>query len=205
MVALLLELGVDVHAVSERYVPGITRNGRLTPLGEAACVGAFTCARAITEVVEADESDPPVLTLAAVSGHVDLLLLFLEKWPEASTDEAFTLSTVLGHVTAARMLGRRSLFSWGRRVWKVLWRLGEDRVVEVLSRYPIDRTAAEEIGVPASRLDVCCSPRVLARVSHPTRDLAECVLAWSHPADWESMGSELSERLQRLGVRVVPG
>jgi hypothetical protein len=155
-------------------------------------------------MVESDDCGPSALTLAASSGHADVVRLLLAKWPEASTDQAFTLAMVWGHTATARLLEERSVFTWSKEAWRALSNLPEDRVIALVSRYLIDWAAAKSIGIRERWQDVCWGLDALLRVPHPTRGLVRCVVAWFAASERPSLSHDLLKLLQIWEVSAHP-
>jgi hypothetical protein len=75
--------------------------------------------RLLLDRCQADRSKPNVTALAAVRGHVDVLRLLLEKWPEGDRGEALAFAVMLGHGACASLL-LGACFRWTRRVVRIL-------------------------------------------------------------------------------------
>jgi hypothetical protein len=100
------------------------------------------------------------VTLAALSGHVDVLRALLVKWPEADRDEAFSMAFARNDGACLRVLGERS-FVWISPVFLLLQSLPMEEVERVCARYVLPVEAlrvlamGELIGLGVSR-KVCC-------------------------------------------------
>jgi hypothetical protein len=144
----LLKAGGRLHAVRRRSLwtdgNGVRSlaEATMTALGGAIASGALRCALVLLRLCKSDGSSPSAVTLAALSGHADVLRAVLVKWPEENCDEAFSIALVKRDGASEGVIGPRS-FVWTPLVIRLLQRLPAREMGRVCASYDLTENAVK--------------------------------------------------------------
>jgi hypothetical protein len=92
-----------------------------------------------------DRSEPSAVVLAVWRGHADILRLLVQKWPDASRDEAFSLALVRQDAACLRVLGPAK-FVWSPLVISLLHVLPSAALASVCRAHDLTLQAVSDFG-----------------------------------------------------------